>query len=185
MRAAILARGGSIWDTWPRLMKARDYDLTVAINTTINVFQADYVCALDSFTYKALKYAPRLGYLYHSCYVTSTVEGNKPAPEFVAEKGPEWQHLRAIDVHQDIHLKDYVSFSVLTAIWFAACEGAIDIDLVGVDFGKNIGHVITAKGIRTHEDLTRFRNEGGEIMASAFELAAKDVTVERWESDDE
>lgn len=185
MRAAILARGGSIWKTWPKIQKHRDFDFTIAINTTINFFQADWLCALDSYTYKALKHAPTVGYVYHSGYVTSTVEDNKPAPEIVADKGPAWQHLQAVDAGMDKLLKDNSDYSVMAAIWFAVLQGAIFIDLFGVDFGKDYGEVISAKGVRTNEALDRFHREGASVMQTAFSLAQNHVSIERWEPDDD
>ena len=65
MRVAILSRGPSCALTWP-MAPRYSYDIVMAINCAIDLWQADWLIAGDPVTLRKVRGKPRIGAVYRS-----------------------------------------------------------------------------------------------------------------------
>lgn len=122
MKAAILARGGSIWRTWGAADRSQ-YAFRIAVNCAINEFQAEYLVACDPSTWGFVTGNPLIGGFFRG----DLAQKGEVTPDKMGRYEPLNQHIVDIGGEKTRH----TSFSIEAAIIVAADMSAKQIDLYG------------------------------------------------------
>ena len=147
MKAAILARGGSIWRTWGAADRAQ-YDFRVAVNCAINEFQAEYLVACDPSTWGFVTGLPLIGGFFRGDLAQ---QGDLLPTEMERFKRYS-PHI--VDIEGTLAVES--SFSIEAAMHLAVIMGAKQIDLYGT-----LNYSIDPDGtVHWHPDETDIHSPG-------------------------
>ena len=147
MKAAILARGGSIWRTWGAADRAQ-YDFRIAVNCAINEFQAEYLVACDPSTWGFVTGMPLVGGFFRG----DLAQEGEVTPDKMAKF--MFTYLRIVDIAQPGAIE--TSFSIEAAMHLAVIMGVKQIDLYGT-----LNYSIDPDGtVHWHPDETDIHSEG-------------------------
>ncbi len=177
MRVAIISRGESAMTTWPQYLCRQRYDQRICINTAIDLFQAEWLCALDPGTYRFVIGRPLVGLIWSSALL-------QPGQESTIT-GREWDGLQ---VHDHGDHSPHPTFTSESAIYHAVrCLHADDVHLFGFDRGWPgdaheastepgiIAH--TSRSLSYHQD--RWKLEGKRMRRALDAAAAAGASVTR------
>ena len=122
MKAAILARGGSIWRTWGAADRSQ-YAFRIAVNCAINEFQAEYLVACDPSTWLFVTGKPLIAGYFRG----DLAQKGEVTPPYLLQFRNCGYKINDIAGKSPYDF----SFSIESAIQVAVEKGAKQIDLYG------------------------------------------------------
>jgi len=176
MRAAILCRGPSILETFPA-RTAEPY-VTIAVNTAINTWGADWLICHDAAPLESATVAPRIGVCSLAGHLRGLREGRIVAGW--GEWSPELKTEETVQIVKALGLKGKAAqgarqWSALGGVALAVHLGAAHVDMYGCDLhGREY-----EDGTGVPDGPVRWAREGAFLGLLTTALAEKGITVTR------